>query len=65
MKRTKIIRCYYDDDGVLIDGSLVCYGLSKTFYPASPECGWDEQKITFKNRKKIIPMEKGDPNYVD
>ena len=63
--KAKIIRCYYNDDGILIDGSLVIYGFSRTFYPADSSCGWDEQKITLKNRKNIVKMEKGDPNYVD
>ena len=63
--KPKIIRCYYNDDGCLIEGSLVIYGFSRTFYPALPDAGFHEQKITLKNRKNIIRMEKGDPNYVD
>ena len=63
--KAKIIRCYYNDDGTLIDGSIVIYGLSCTFYPADSSCGLNELKITLKNRKNIVKMEKGDPNYVD
>lgn len=63
--KTKIVRCYYNDDGHLIEGSLVICGFSQTFYPALVDAGFHEQKITLFNRKNIIRMEKGDPNYVD
>jgi hypothetical protein len=54
----KIVRCFYNDDEVLVAGLLIVGIFKSTFYPLSTCCGWDKQAITRKNRNCIV-LQKG------
>ena len=48
------IKCYYNDDGILIPGILVKGFLHSTFVTRCGCCGWTKQRITKANKFRLV-----------
>ena len=50
----KCAKYYFNDDGIMVPGTLVQRAFSRVFIPYCAHCGWSKQKITKANKHLLV-----------